>query len=66
MLKCQRLSITSKTSKELGTTFGISDFWNRLVDKAFYFILCVGYIASEEARSEVERGEKENWLEKHD
>ena len=27
------------------------------VDKVFYFILCVGYIASEE----VERGEKENW-----
>ena len=27
------------------------------VDKVFYFILCVGYIASEE----MERGEKENW-----
>ena len=27
------------------------------VDKVFYFILCVGYIAGEE----VERGEKENW-----
>ena len=25
MLKCQRLSSTSKTSKEMGTTFGISD-----------------------------------------
>ena len=36
------------------------------LDKAFYFILCVGYIASEEALSEVERDEKENWLEKHD
>ena len=30
MLKCQRLSSTSKTSKEMGTTFGISDFWDRL------------------------------------
>ena len=29
-MKCQRLSITSKTSKEMGTTFGISDFWDRL------------------------------------
>ena len=32
-------------------------YWLTEVDKVFYFILCVGYIASEE----VERGEKENW-----
>ena len=32
-------------------------YWLTGVDKVFYFILCVGYIASEE----VERGEKENW-----
>ena len=38
MIKCERLSLTSETSKKMGTTFGISDFWDRLGGQELYMI----------------------------